>query len=190
MLNKSVLKDNLNLVCTISAPAGTGKTTLVHKLMQINPKVKQSITCTTRSPRGDEVNGVDYIFVSKDVFESMIKTSQLLEHVSLYGNYYGTPIEKVNEIIGKGYYAILVIDVQGALVLKKLYPGIQTIFIQPPSLKILENRLRGRNTESEESIKKRLSVVERELSVKDQFDHCIINDDLDKAVSDLNKFFV
>lgn len=189
MLNKRALEGLYHLIYTVSAPAGTGKTTLVTEVMKINPKVKQAITCTTRRPRGQEVNGQDYLFISTNEFENLIENDRLLEYVKLYDCYYGTPVNPIVQIVKEGCYPVLVIDVQGAMALKKLYPSITTIFIEPPSVKILEERLRGRKTESEEAIQKRLKIVNRELSVKNAFDHIIVNDDLKSAVDDLNQIF-
>ena len=145
------LKHGLALI--ISAPAGTGKTTLVQMLQKEFPSVVNSISCTTRKPRDGEVPGKDYYFLSKDEFESKIAAGEFLEYVELYGHYYGTSREKVIEQQRQGKHVILTIDTQGALYLKGKFPGVY-IFIAPPSLEELHNRMVKRKTESMEMIEK------------------------------------
>nr|WP_022847532.1 guanylate kinase [Desulfurobacterium sp. TC5-1] len=173
------------LLIVISAPSGTGKTTLVNMLMRSFPQIEFSISCTTRKPRPGEVDGKDYYFISLEEFERKIEKNELLEWAEVYGNFYGTPKDKVLKALNEGKDVLLDIDTQGALQVKKNYPEAVLIFILPPSLKELERRLRSRGTEDEETIEKRLLIARRELSLATRYDYIIINDRLQEAFEKL-----
>lgn len=173
----------------ISAPAGTGKTTLVKKLASEFPYVTQSISFTTRVPRPKERHGVDYFFVSREEFEKQIEDKAFLEHVELYGDYYGTSIKWVEEELASGKHVILVIDTQGALQLKEKLEAV-FIFLIPPSIEELKRRLIERNTENETIIKERLKWAEREIACARFYDYKIINADLDTAYRVLQSILI
>lgn len=177
------------LVFVVSAPAGTGKTTLVRKLKQEFPQVKSSISYTTRIPRLEETNGVDYNFIDEAEFEDKIKSGELLEYVMLYGFHYGTSRLWVEEELKKGTHVVLVIDTQGGLNLKNKIPAI-FIFIAPPSLEELKKRLLMRKTESTEVIEERLACAAREINQGNHYDYKIINDEIDTAYNVLRSIFI
>ena len=161
----------------ISAASGTGKTTLVSRLLKNHDDIRVSISHTTRQPREGEVHGVHYHFVPKDEFESLIEQRAFLEHANVFGNYYGTSIAGVNSLSEEGYDVILEIDVQGAAQVRKSLPEASSIFILPPSF--------GRGTDSEEVIQTRLSKARHEIEQSVLFDYVVVNDDLDRAEADL-----
>lgn len=177
------------LAFIISAPAGTGKTTLVQMLQQEFSCVVTSISCTTRKPRGGEVDGVDYHFLTKEEFEGKIAAGEFLEYVELYGNYYGTSRERVIEQQQQGKHVILTIDTQGALYLKGRFPGVY-IFIKPPSLEELRNRMIKRQTESLEMIEKRVAWAKKEMERASAYDYNLINDDLTVAYQVLRSILI
>lgn len=168
------------LLFILSAPAGTGKTTLVQKLSREFPVVEASISFTTRLPRKGEVSGKDYYFISKEEFEEKIAAGDFLEYVQLYGCYYGTAKSWVDQKLAEGKHVFLVIDTQGALKLKDEASG-RLIFISPPSLKELEKRLKARKTDSLSVIKERLSWAEHEMTMVHFYNYHIVNDHLETA---------
>lgn len=169
----------------ISAASGTGKTTLVSRLLKNNSNLRVSISHTTRQPRDGEQNGVHYHFVPKEEFESLIARQEFLEHANVFGNYYGTSIAGVNSLSEQGYDVILEIDVQGADQVRKILPEACSIFILPPSFDTLAQRLTGRGTDSEDVIRTRLDEARSEIEQSVLFDYIVINDDLDRAEADL-----
>ncbi|MDG2376223.1 MAG: guanylate kinase [Woeseiaceae bacterium] len=169
----------------IAAPSGAGKTTLVKKLVEENPSLTFSISYTTRKQRSTEEHGRDYFFVDKEAFNSLKEQSELLESAIVFENHYGTSRSQVEEHIAKGNHVLLEIDWQGAQQVRASVPGCVTIFILPPSRPELERRLRGRKTDSDEVIERRLRDALGDMSHWHEFDHVIINDDLDQAVDDL-----
>lgn len=173
----------------LSAPAGTGKTTLIEKITKEFPHIKQSISFTTRKSRGEEIDGVHYFFISKDEFEKKIQENEFLEYIELYGNYYGTSKKWVEEELEKGHHVVLVIDTQGALSLRNKVRSTY-IFVSPPSLETLKERLVQRQTETLEVIEKRLSCAEREIEQGKEYDYKIINDKLDDAYLALKSIFI
>lgn len=173
----------------VSAPAGTGKSTLVDLLTAEFTAVKRSISCTTRKARAGELDGVHYHFVSEGVFEQKIKENAFLEHVTLFGNSYGTLKEDVEKMRQTGSHVVLVIDTQGAQELMKAQDGV-FIFIMPPNENELSKRLFDRGTESAESIKRRLSEVEREMSCSKHYDYTIVNDDINIAYQVLRSIVI
>jgi guanylate kinase len=174
----------------VSAPAGTGKTTLVQMLKKEFPdRIIQSISCTTRRPRKEEIDGRDYVFLTEEAFEERVKRGEFLEHATVFGNRYGTLKEMVKHAQEKGKDVVLVIDTQGALALKKKVEAV-FIFIAPPSIEILEKRLKARKTESPETLKKRLKWAQYEMDQAKQYDYTIINDDLEEAFEELKRIVI
>ena len=173
----------------LSAPAGTGKTTLAKMLCEGLENVQQSISCTTRAPRKGEIDGKDYIFFSKQVFEEKLKEDAFIEHANVFGEYYGTLKQSVESSLNEGKNLILVIDTQGALSLKGKIDAT-FIFISPPSMEELERRLRNRKTDSEESIRVRLAWSKKEMEKAKRYDYIVINEDLQKAFEELKQIFI
>ena len=169
------------LLIVISAPSGTGKTTLCHMLLKEFNNAVFSVSFTTRKPRKGEVNGKDYWFVSKEEFERRIKEGDFLEWAKVYGNYYGTSKSQVLKALKEGKDVILDIDTQGALQVKERFPEAVLIFILPPSFKELENRLRKRGTDPEEVIEKRLKFAKEEIKRARFYDYIVVNDELEVA---------
>lgn len=164
-----------------SGPSGVGKGTLMYPYLQEHPEAILSISMTTRQPRPGETDGVEYYFVSHEEFEKQIIQDGLLEYARYSGNYYGTPRKMVEERIQQGQDVVLEIEVQGAMKIKQSYPDAVFIFVLPPSFSVLEARLRGRGTESEEVIAARLAAAKRELGTAALYDYIIVNDDLEQA---------
>ncbi|WP_353683366.1 guanylate kinase [Thermodesulfovibrio sp. 3907-1M] len=171
-------------IFVISAPSGTGKTTLCDRLLKALTDLKMSISHTTRKPRPGETDGVDYFFVDKETFEKMISNEEFIEWAEVYGNFYGTSKNVISQLMKQGYDILLDIDAQGAKSIKKLYPESILIFILPPSMEELERRLLQRN-EDKDTIKKRLSKAEEEISQYKFYDYIVINDNIEEALNDL-----
>lgn len=169
----------------ISGSSGVGKGTLISLLLKNNSKIMLSISHTTRSPRQGEVDGVNYFFRTKEEFQKSIEENAFLEWAQYSDNFYGTKRKFVERKLNEGFDLILEIDTQGALKVKEQMPDAILIFILPPSLKDLENRLRGRKTETEEAIQKRLNFVESEMKNSSLYDYQIVNDDLQMALEKL-----
>ncbi|ODA43402.1 Guanylate kinase [Thermodesulfovibrio sp. N1] len=174
----------MGTIFVLSAPSGTGKTTICERLIKSLPNLKMSISHTTRKPRIGERDGVDYFFVDREVFETMIKNNDFVEWAEVYGNFYGTSKKVINELFQSGNDVLLDIDIQGAKNIKKTYPDSVLIFILPPSLEELEKRLKQRKEEID-TIKMRLNKVKEEISQYKIYDYLVINDDLDKAVKEI-----
>ena len=170
----------------LSAPAGTGKTSLMARLVQELPDTVQSLSYTTRSPRKGEVEGAHYRFVSKKTFEEMIGRGEFLEHVLLFGHYYGTSKKAIEERLSQGKNIILVIDTQGAMELKDKVEATY-IFVSPPSMQALKERLLKRSTECDDKIGERLKVAKEELKKKDAYDFEVINDNFEEALLQLKQ---
>ncbi|MDD5057956.1 MAG: guanylate kinase [Sideroxydans sp.] len=170
----------------VTAPSGAGKTTLVHALLNINPHINLSVSYTTRQPRAGEVNGKDYHFVSRAQFLEMAARGEFLESAEVYGNLYGTSQTWITQEIAKGNDILLEIDWQGAAQVRKLFPECLSIFILPPSLEVLEQRLTGRGKDNAEVIAKRLAAAHEDVSHVAEFDYVIINDNLNEALRELN----
>lgn len=169
----------------LTGPSGVGKGTLLRRLHQRYPELYFSISVTTRFPRQKEIHGKDYYFVSRSDFEQMIASSELLEWAEFAGNYYGTPRELVEKQISQGKCVLLEIELQGARKIYQIFPQALRIFIQPPSLKELEQRLRGRGQESEEVIARRLCRAKEEIKAASEFDFQITNDNIEAALKQL-----
>jgi guanylate kinase len=189
MMQKLLGNLKKGLVFVISAPAGTGKTTLARMLFREFDCIAPSISYTTRKPREREVNGRDYHFISRIEFEKKIKEGEFLEHAKVYDEYYGTSRKYVENIQNAGKHVVLVIDTQGALQLMDHFSAV-FIFISPPNMKALTERLRKRRSETEESIQHRLSWAEKEMTLASRYDYTIVNEDLPTAYSVLKAIFI
>ena len=174
----------MSKVYVVSGPSGSGKGTVL-KALKARPDVFYSVSATTRAPREGERDGVDYHFITKEKFLEWIKQDEFLEHAEYVGNYYGTPVTPIKENLAGGKDVIVEIEVQGFLQITKKLPEAVTIFIMPPSMEELERRLRGRGTDSEEKIIGRLETARKEMTYADEYDHIVVNDELDRAVSEL-----
>ena len=175
----------MSTVFIISAPSGSGKSTLVGRLMDQVANLTFSVSYTTRKPRGSEVDGEAYYFISREEFEGRIARDEFLEYAEVFGNYYGTHISALEIAENKGKDLVLDIDVQGAAQLKKRIPDAVTIFILAPSREILEQRLRARSQDSDEVISRRLSDAAREIGNYDLYDYVLVNNDLNLAAETL-----
>ena len=172
----------------ISGPSGAGKGTLVARLLEEVPDAWLSVSATTRAPREGEVDGVSYFFMSREDFMRLVDEGGLLEWAQFAGNCYGTPRANVEEQMATGKQVILEIEVQGAFQIREKMPEAHLVFIEPPSMAELEKRLRGRGTETEEAIQRRLETAKLELSRKMEYDVRLVNDDLETAVAELLAF--
>ena len=175
---------NKGKLIVFSGPSGSGKDTVIEKLL---PKcdIVKSVSATTRDIRPGEKNGVDYYFVSREEFEKMINEGQMLEYTQYVGNYYGTPKAPVDKWLCEGKNVLLKIEVDGGAQIKEKAPECVSIFILPPSIEELERRLRGRSTDSEAAINKRLETAKLEMQCAKLYDYNVINDDLDLAVEEI-----
>lgn len=167
---------NTQGICfVLSGPSGIGKDTVLRHLSKDFP-INKVVTATTRSPRENETDGVDYDFLTKEDFQQKIRENYFLEYAEFSGNFYGTPKKNVEKLLNEGKNALLKIEVQGAVNVKKLLPEALLIFLAPPSISLLEERLRHRNTDSEEDIQKRLKTAEKELEYIKYYDYLLINE--------------
>ncbi len=177
-----------NRLIVISAPSGAGKTTLCQRLLRDFEELELSISSTTRAPRGQEQHGKEYFFLSQDDFKAQIAAEAFAEWALVHGNYYGTSKATINGAFKRGKSVLLDIDVQGAESLKKSFPKEAVlIFISPPSLEVLEQRLRARGTDKEESIQRRMKNARDEMARIPAFKHVIVNDSLERAYGELKR---
>lgn len=174
-------------IFVITAPSGTGKTTIIRSILKIMPDVVYSISATTREKRPNEQDGVDYFFIDKETFQQRIDDQQFVEWEKVYDYFYGTPKSFVEKVIAEGKSVLLEVEVKGALAIKKVYPGAVMIYLLPPSLEELEKRLRERKTESELDFQKRIERAKMELSLKEKFDYFIVNNNLNTAILELKE---
>lgn len=177
------------LLFVVSAPAGCGKDTILNELFKKTDTAGYAVSATTRAPREGEVDGVHYHFLTKEDFSLLIDSGEVLEYAEYCGNYYGTLKRSVEDLLEKGKDAVLKIEVEGALNIKKMFPHACLVFILPPSWEELERRLRGRGTETEETIIKRIAQAKVEFESAVNYDYLVVNDNLDEAVDDLAAVF-
>ncbi len=172
----------------VSAPSGGGKTSIVKEILARHPEFEFSVSGTTRTKRPNEIDGVDYFFLSKKEFERLIQKDELAEHELIYGNYYGTLKREIDRAVSSNKTMVFDVDVKGGLSIKKLYGGTAVlIFIEPPSIAVLEQRLRNRKTEDEETFRKRMERVALELEMGQQFDFHVVNDMLAQAIDEVDE---
>jgi guanylate kinase len=176
------MKREKGLLIVLSGPSGVGKGTVCGALREQDTDIKYSVSATTRSPREGEVDGINYFFKSKEEFERMIREGEMLEHAQYVNNYYGTPRTYVEEMINKGHDVILEIEVQGAIQVKESFPEGVFIFLMPPSLHELRNRIVGRGTETGDLIDSRMTVAKEEIDLMDNYDYVVENDKVELAV--------
>ena len=178
---------NLKKLIILTGPSGVGKGTVVKEILGLDKNIWLSISATTREPREGEKDGENYYFLKQEKFKEMIEQNLFLEWAQFAGNYYGTPLSSVNEKIKKGFSVLLEIEVEGARQIKDKFPNSLSIFLLPPDKAELERRIRNRGTEEEEAIKKRLSRANYEISVSNQFDFALINQNVEETAKEIIK---
>ena len=176
-----ILESKKGTIIAISAPSGTGKTTIVKRILSDFPDIVFSVSATTRKKRENEVEGVDYFFISEKKFKEKLQNNEFVEWELFYDYYYGTFRKFIDNSVNNGKSVLLEVDVHGAVQIKRIYPDAILIYIAPPSLDELLVRLKNRQTENEEDLRKRIERAKMELSHKDKFDYYIINNDLNTA---------
>lgn len=172
-------------VMIVSAPSGAGKTSLTQALVSSRDDVGITVSHTTRAQRPGEIDGVHYYFVDQGIFEHMIDRDLFVEYAKVFGNYYGTSITAINEQLQQGKHAILEIDWQGARKVREKFPKALSIFVMPPSLEVLERRLRDRGQDSEDVITRRMQEAQNEISHKDEYDVIVVNSEFNRALAEL-----
>jgi len=182
--------DSLGILFIVSAPSGAGKTTLVEKLVEQTPHLKMSRSYTSRIARPGEHDGVDYNFVTRQRFETMVAASEFLEWAEVFGNLYGTSASDTERLLAAGDDVVLVIDVQGARQVRRRGVPATTIFVMPPSFDVLERRLRGRSKDTEEAMQIRLQVAREEVAAFTEYDYIVINDEVQRAVLTLQAIVI
>jgi len=173
----------------VSGPSGAGKGTVCKSIIQKN-NMWISVSATTRSPRSDEIEGVNYYFTTKEKFLEKIESEDFLEYAEVYGNYYGTPKSEVLKILDSGRDVLLEIDIQGALKVKKVYPNGLFIFILPPSMEELKNRITNRGSETPESLITRFTSAHKEISFVSKYDYAVVNDTVDSACEKIQSIII
>lgn len=173
------------LLTVISAPSGGGKTTLVHEILKQIPEMHYSVSCTTRAPRAGEVNGRDYFFIGEKEFAKKKEAGEFIEWAFVHGYWYGTPRDTIEKSLNEGSDILLDIDVQGAQQIKKIFPECVLVFVAPPSLSVLEDRLRARKQDDEATIARRLANAKSELERAKEYDYLILNDQIAQAIEQL-----
>lgn len=173
------------ILLVVSAPSAGGKGTILKEWFRQNENLRMSVSATTRQPRPGEEDGKDYYFMTREAFQKLVDSGSMLEHAEYVGNCYGTPKAPVEDWLAQGYDVVLEIDVQGGAQIKKLAPDCVSVFITPPSMEVLEKRLRDRGTEDDETICKRLATARQELPHAENYDYIVVNDRLEDAVEDM-----
>lgn len=180
------MRDRKGLIIVISAPSGSGKTTLCKSLAAEVPNLRRSISVTTRNPRRGEINGRDYFFITQEDFATRKRNNEFIEWATVFDEYYGTPRSFVEDVIRNGEDVLLSIDVQGAMQVKESYPDAVFIFILPPSMSALEERLRNRKTDDSDAILKRLQLAREEMKRIENYDYVIVNRSLKASLRQLS----
>lgn len=178
------------LLLVVSGPSGAGKGTICKELISKNDDIKLSVSATTRKPRNGEVHGVNYFFIEKEKFEEMIDNVEFLEYAQIYDNFYGTPKAAIIECLENGQDVVLEIEMQGAKQIKEVYPEGVFIFVLPPSLEELKNRIVGRGTETKEEIEKRFSCAFEEINQIVNYDYFVVNKDVTKSVKEVESIIL
>lgn len=173
---------NDKYLVVVSGPAGVGKDSVVNRLRELHPEIELSVSATSRAIRGNEVEGVNYYYMTREAFEQAVKEDRIVEHTEYCGNYYGTPRSEVDKRLENHKTLILVIEIEGAANIRRLYPGCLSVFLLPPDMPTLEARLRGRGTEDEASVQKRLARARQEIAAADLYTARLVNDDLEECV--------
>lgn len=175
------------LLVVLSGPSGVGKKTVIDRVLAETPGYSRAVTATTRQPRPGEQDGVDYLFLTEEEFVARIERDEFLEHALVHGRRYGTPRQHVTRILERGDVCFLEVDVQGAAAIREVGLDVPALFVflVPPSQKVLEERLRGRATEDEDSLQIRLANARRELARESEYDVSVVNDELDRAVREV-----
>jgi guanylate kinase len=171
----------------LAAPSGTGKTTIAHRLVEGTGEFVFSVSATTRAPRKGERNGMDYEFIGRPEFEAMVQRGEFAEWAEVHGNLYGTPRRNFEEAAERGEHLVLDIDVQGAKQIRERIPDAFLVFVIPPSAEVLLSRLTKRGTEADDEVARRLRAARRELTRVKDFDHVVVNDDLERAVEEIRR---
>jgi len=179
------MSDKKGKLIVISAPSGTGKGTVINELLKLRPDFAFSVSATTRKPRPNETHGVEYIFLPHEQFQKMINDDEFLEHAQYVGEFYGTPVKPIKDSISSGNNIILDIEVQGAKQVMSKDIEAVTIFIEAPDMEELENRLRGRGTDSDEKINARLERAKQEIKEKEHYDYVVVNDNATRAAKEI-----
>lgn len=169
----------------LSGPSGVGKDTVLLRWIEVNPRVRKVVAYTSRAPRDGEVDGVDYHFVSRETFLVKAEEGDFLEWKEVHGNFYATPMRDMEAMLAQGLFAILKIDVKGALDVMELRPEVASIFLLPPSWEELERRIRDRAQDSPEKIEERLRNAREEIELSERYQHRVVNDDLGRCVAEL-----
>lgn len=183
-------KKNEPIYIAVSAPSGAGKTSICKEVLKMFPRLRYSVSYTTRPPRPGEVNGRDYVFVDEKTFRRMIKKEAFIEWAENYGHLYGTPRKEVENYLRRGYDIIFDVDSRGAKALKERYPGGVFVFVLPPSLEVLKRRLRGRGSESPEALKRRLEKATAEIKEVFWYDYVIFNRKIEESVDRLRAVYL
>lgn len=175
--------DGNGLLIVVSGPSGAGKDTICNKVIEDSDNIWLSVSMTSRNPRGNEKEGKNYFFVTKEEFEQKIKDGKLLEYTNYNGNYYGTPKDKLEDYLNRGIDVILVLDINGAINIKKLVPSALFIFIMPPDMETLKKRLIAKKTESKEKVIARFTEAYNEINSYNKYNYVVVNDKIENAVS-------
>lgn len=181
-----IKENNQGILVVVSGPSGCGKSTLNNLLLRSRKNITMSISDTTRKPRGEEKDGVEYNFLTKEQFEENIKNDKYLEYAIVHSHYYGTPKHNINKLLKNGIDVILEIDIEGARKVKEKCQSAVFIFIMPPSMKILKERLMGRRTESKEQLVERFKTAYKEINEVTKYNYVIVNDDLNESLLKMN----